>query len=180
METIMYYEYPKANYLMHMHPITNLSSPGLVRSEHVISILSASYSCFGGLNGTAGGQQGDITNAGAQGLGCWEAGLASLEAEGILMRNMAKIQTQIEGDQLIPKMEGLWPSYLEACTSLATHEQETQDALTNLVTPNDRYRDIILDKDGPAFTSLSPLVSMKVTQAAYCSPETLYFSLKGF
>jgi hypothetical protein len=145
MESIMYYEYPEVNYLMHMRPLTNVSSPAMVRSEHVISILAASYSCFGGLNGVPGGQQGDIINAGAQGEICWEAGKAELQAEGVLSRNMAKIQTQIKGDQLVQKMTQIWPSYLEACASLAKHQEEAHQLLIKVVESNESYMDLIIN-----------------------------------
>lgn len=106
-ETIAWLEFPDDEFLMHMFPLMNVTSPRMVRAEHVLSIMTASYSCYGGLNGISGGQTKDISKAATLPNQCWENGKLALGSEGFWHKNREELRRQMKMDQAFEEIENL-------------------------------------------------------------------------
>lgn len=89
---------------MHTHPIINLASASDVSAAHIISILTASYACHGGLNHTAVGTGADISYAQQLPAECWKVGVLSLAQDGFMVPNMVKCNLQTQLGHEIAKM----------------------------------------------------------------------------
>jgi hypothetical protein len=106
-ETIAWLEFPDDGFLMHMFPLINVTSPRMVRAEHVLSIMTASYSCYRGLNGISGGQTKDMSKAATLPNQCWENGKLAVGSEGFWRKNREELRRQVKVDKAFEEMESL-------------------------------------------------------------------------
>ncbi|KAE9376237.1 hypothetical protein N431DRAFT_529050 [Stipitochalara longipes BDJ] len=113
-EACIQYLYPDSTYLLRSVTLVNVTEAEDAQiMEHGLSILAGSYTEFGGLNGTLGGEAGMLTRArtGAK-SDTWMNGLRALAEQDVYMRSVTTLQARLQYDRL-------WGKYLEEGSEFA-------------------------------------------------------------
>lgn len=119
-------------YLLRSLTLIHIPDPGLIcYGEHVISILTCSYSMYGGLNGSMGGNRGIETMARKHGTPTtWNNALRGLEKQEVFESNKALMERELSDRQFYDKYkeEGSEMRELkEESKSLESFEQELDE-----------------------------------------------------
>ncbi|KAF7947378.1 hypothetical protein EAE96_008466 [Botrytis aclada] len=120
-ETVMMKKFPDHQYLLRNMSIMNVPRLSDVRcAEHVVSIITNSYSENGGLNGTLGGPAALETRAKSISKQAWRNATRALVNQGVFDANNSLAKEQLEGRSFFEK-------YKEEGSELRTLKEKSEE-----------------------------------------------------
>lgn len=141
LETLFAFLYPDDGYFLRFINLLHVSDPETAAyAEHAISLISASYIQWGGLNASIAGNGSMAASAAKVGGGSWRQALRSIEAQGVLEQTAADFHIQCEANNTLALYDELhksWASRMEAQRRLSRALDEERAMVSQAQELND-------------------------------------------